>query len=75
MHKRVDSTDTDVSIDSADEDFEALAIEQGLIAEFWEYVLENRKFWMIPILMVLVILGVLIALGGTVIAPLIYPLF
>jgi hypothetical protein len=75
MHKPAD--DAAVEQPSADgaEDFETLGSEQGLIAEFWEFLLENKKFWMIPIVLVMVVLGLLIAAGGTAAAPFIYSLF
>ena len=71
MHKRAEDDRPDNAVD----DFESLDSEQGLIAEFWEFLLENKKFWMIPIVMVMVILGGLIAAGGTAAAPFIYSLF
>lgn len=47
----------------------------GLIAELWGFLKENRKWWMLPILILLLVLGLLIVLGGTGLAPLIYTLF
>jgi hypothetical protein len=47
----------------------------GLIAELWGFLKENRKWWMLPILILLLVLGLLILLGGTGLAPLIYTLF
>ena len=46
--------------------------QPGLIAEFWEFLCENKKFWMIPLIGALLVLGFLIAMGGTVAAPFIY---
>jgi len=37
--------------------------------------MENKKWWLVPILLVFVLLGVLIVLGGTSAAPFIYTLF
>ena len=48
---------------------------QGLLGELWEFVRDNKKFWMIPILAVFVIFGLLMLLGGTAAAPFIYTLF
>jgi len=36
---------------------------------------ENRKWWLVPILVVFLPLGVLLILGGTSAAPFIYTLF
>lgn len=49
--------------------------EMSLLAEFWEFVRENKKWWLIPILSVFLMLGVLIFLSGTAAAPFIYTLF
>lgn len=46
-----------------------------LITEFWFFLKHNKKWWLLPILIVLFILGVLIFLGDTGLAPFIYPLF
>ncbi len=47
----------------------------GLVAEFWDFLKHNKKWWLLPILLAAVGIGVLIALGGTGAAPLIYPMF
>lgn len=47
----------------------------SIIAEFWGFLKYNKKWWLIPILIVLLILCLLVLLGGTAIAPFIYPLF
>lgn len=59
-------------------EFERLAEEQqemSLIAEFWLFVRENKKWWLIPILCVFLLLGALVFLSGTAAAPFIYTLF
>jgi len=43
--------------------------------ELGEFLKENKKWWLTPIVVVIVLLGVLIALGGTSAAPFIYTLF
>ena len=47
----------------------------GLIAEFWDFLKHEKKWWLTPIIVVLLLLGVLIFLSGTVAAPFIYPIF
>ena len=47
----------------------------SFLAEFWLFLKHNKKWWMLPILIVLLLLGLLVLLGGTAIAPFIYPLF
>jgi hypothetical protein len=59
-------------------EFERLANEHheiSLFAEFWQFVRENKKWWLIPILTVFLTLSVLIFLSGTAAAPFIYTLF
>jgi hypothetical protein len=43
--------------------------------ELWEMVWQNKKFWMIPILIVLLLFGLLLFLSTTPAAPFIYTLF
>jgi hypothetical protein len=47
----------------------------GLLHEFVDFLRYNKKFWMIPLLLSLLGLGVLIMLGGTSAALFIYPIF
>jgi hypothetical protein len=44
--------------------------------ELWAFLRERKKFWLLPIIMVLLGLGALIVLTqGSVVAPFIYTLF
>lgn len=47
----------------------------GLFAEVWGFLRENKRWWLLPILLFLVVFGVLLILGGTGAAPFIYTLF
>jgi hypothetical protein len=47
----------------------------GLLGEFREFLRYNQKWWLTPILLVLLLIGLLILLGGTAAAPFIYTLF
>ena len=49
--------------------------QAGFLAEMWEFVANNKKWWLTPIIVVLLAFGLLIALGGTAAAPFIYTLF
>ena len=49
--------------------------ELSLAQEFLVFVAENKKWWLIPILLVFGCLGLLVALGSTGAAPFIYTLF
>jgi hypothetical protein len=46
------------------------------LREFWDFVRERKKLWIIPIILILIILSGLITLtAGSAIAPFIYSLF
>jgi Family of unknown function (DUF5989) len=47
----------------------------GLAAEFWGFLSQNKKWWLLPIIVVFMLVGVLLVLGGTAAAPFIYTLF
>jgi len=48
----------------------------SFLSEFWFFLKERKKYWLLPIIIVLALFGVLIVLTqGTVIAPFIYTLF
>lgn len=48
------------------------APEPGLVAELFAFLKHNRKWWLVPIVVVLGLFGVIIALAGSSIAPLLY---
>lgn len=58
-------------------DFAEQAEQQnvGLLREFADFLLNNKKWWLTPIVLVLLLVGALIVLSGTVAAPFIYTLF
>ncbi len=47
----------------------------GLFAEFVDFVLHNKKWWLTPIILVLLGVAALVWLGGSGIAPFIYAIF
>lgn len=54
---------------------EAKGKRTGLIQEFLSFLAHNKKWWLLPIMVVLLLFGLLIVLGGTAAGPFIYPLF
>ncbi len=47
-----------------------------LLKDLWEFMRERKKFWLAPIIIVLLLLGSLIVLTqGSAVAPFIYTLF
>jgi hypothetical protein len=46
------------------------------VLELWAFMKERKKFWLLPIVLVLVLFGTLIVLTqGSAVAPFIYTLF
>lgn len=60
-------------------DFERAAAaesqSESLVTEFWAFLAQNKKWWLLPIMIVMLLLGTLILLSGTAAAPFIYTLF
>jgi hypothetical protein len=47
-----------------------------LIKDLWMFMRERKKFWLAPIIVVMLLLGALIVLAqGSAVAPFIYTLF
>jgi hypothetical protein len=48
----------------------------SLLKELWAFMRDRKKYWLIPILVMMVILGGLIVMAqGSAVAPFIYTLF
>ena len=48
----------------------------SILVELWQFLRMRKKFWLLPIVMVLLVFGGLIVLvQGTAVAPFIYTLF
>ena len=47
----------------------------GFATELLEFVLTNKKWWMIPFLLLVGLVGLLAVLAGTGAAPFMYPFF
>ncbi len=47
-----------------------------VLVEFWEFLRFNKKYWLLPIVLMLVLVGLLLVLArGSAVAPFIYTLF
>ncbi len=58
-------------------DFEKMAkdeSEQNLLTEFWDFLRHNKKWWLVPILLVMLVFGALMLIPSAA-APFIYTLF
>lgn len=48
----------------------------SIIAELWEYLRVRKKFWLAPIVLILLVLGgLLVLVQGSALAPFLYTLF
>jgi len=47
-----------------------------ILKDLWSFMKERKKFWLAPMIIILIILGIIIVLGGSsAIAPFVYTLF
>lgn len=62
---------------AGDDDFarQAKTAQPGLLREVASFLRHSRKVWLAPIIIGLLIIGVIVILGGTPLAPFIYTLF
>lgn len=59
-------------------EFERVAAEQrgtSFLREVWDFMKQNKKWWLLPLLITLVIFGFLVFFSSTGLAPFIYTLF
>jgi hypothetical protein len=49
--------------------------QPSLAREFLHFLKHSKKFWLLPLLIMLLVFGLLIILSGTAVAPFIYTLF
>jgi hypothetical protein len=59
-------------------DFEKLAERQGersMLGEFWSFLRHNKKWWLLPIVLAMLAIGLLALFSGSGAAPFIYTLF
>ena len=46
------------------------------LSEFWRFMRIRKKFWLLPIVLMMVVFGGLVILTkGSVVAPFVYPIF
>ena len=71
----VDKVDPTAGSPNSDFAEQATSTPPGLIREFWDFLRYNKKWWLTPIILVILLIGVLVFLGSTPAAPFIYTLF
>jgi hypothetical protein len=48
----------------------------GLVSELWAFMKVRKKFWLLPIVVIMVVVGALMVFAhGSVLAPFIYTIF
>lgn len=70
------STDNPAATSSKNEFLQQAEFKQaGLLREFWDFLRYNKAWWLTPIILVLLLVGVLAGLAATGAAPFIYAIF
>jgi hypothetical protein len=46
-----------------------------ILRDFWGFLKERKKWWLLPMIITLLLVGILIMSSGSVVAPFIYTLF
>jgi hypothetical protein len=64
---------TELSVRSFSEQAEQKS--SSLVRELVDLLVTNKKWWLAPVVATLMIVGVVVVLGGTAVAPFIYTLF
>lgn len=54
---------------------QAKGTSPGFVGEFWGLLRDNKKWWLTPIILAMVLISALVMLSGTAAAPFIYTLF
>lgn len=75
-----DGVDSETTPDKADnhsknQSFEAMSEQKadGIVGEFIDFLRNNKKWWLTPIIIALLLVGLLIGLTTTGAAPFLYP--
>ena len=61
--------------EASDFELEAQLPARSFLREVWDSLIDNRKWWLIPIVGFIILLGMLVMLSGTAAAPFIYSIF
>ena len=47
--------------------------QPGIVREFWDFLRYNKKWWLTPIILVLLLVGLFLFLSTSAAAPILYP--
>ena len=67
----------DQAQDQTTDDFarQAEQAPRGVVREFWDFLTHNKKWWLMPIILSLLVLSIIVIIGSSAAAPFIYTLF
>ncbi len=51
------------------------SLRPGLVREFWDFLKHNKKWWLLPILLVLLLIGALVFLSSSGVGAWMYTVF
>lgn len=55
--------------------FSEIEYKGNLLRELLELIIKNKKYWMFPLILIILLLALLIIFGETIATPFIYTLF
>ena len=70
-----DTSDSDTNTDRSDFQQIASGKQVGIVREFWDFLKHNKKWWLTPIILSLVLIALIVITTGSGAAPFIYTLF
>jgi uncharacterized protein DUF5989 len=57
------------------ETFFKKASQKGFLGELWYFLRTSKKWWMLPLILSFLVMGIFLVLAKTAVAPFIYTLF
>jgi hypothetical protein len=60
---------------SAEFERQSARARTSFVGELWHFIITNKRWWLLPILISIALVAVLVALHSTGVAPFIYTLF
>ena len=70
-----DTSDSDTNTDRSDFQQIASGKQVGIVREFWDFLKHNKKWWLTPIILSLLLIALIAITAGSGAAPFIYTLF
>jgi hypothetical protein len=54
---------------------QAKTARQGMIVQYFQFLREHSKWYLVPIILALIVLGALVFMAGSSVAPFVYTMF